>query len=350
MRSDANARMQLTVFFLLLSSAAFARTPGEVACEEDKLGRLAHRMAFDSEGSNLFVWAVEGDQFSGLAVLPRFTSGIRDEHQMGFNLFLHSDASLLNPRRPLLPQAVLVRNDLLTTPFRPPTEDPRIDVSLELAPEVVDPQIPTQGILISSQAGTPTGSASGAGRALVAEDLFERCPGAENSAFDFQVFEILSRTLRIAPDLMVPFPGRVFARYKTILFRDVEPLTYRAKVISYYTVFQDGEDEYGEASFQLRVRLPLDADGRFAPGSIEVLPWCHAGAPPPCTDLLNPDTAVVVAPPIFAGHEFQTGAQYLSGAFLNIPFEDSPDNILTAVVPWPELLRGTAWERPIGVP
>ncbi|MEP7010482.1 MAG: hypothetical protein ABJC13_09190 [Acidobacteriota bacterium] len=38
---------------------------------------------------------------------------------------------------------------------------------------------------------------------------------------------------------------------------------------------------------------------------------------------------------------------FRSGAFLNVEFEGSPNNILTADVPWPELLRGTAWDRPL---
>ena len=123
-----------------LSLPASARTPAEVACDEAKLGRLVHRMAFDFGSSNLFVWPVAEDRFSGLAVLPRFSSGIRAEWQMGFDLELHRESAFLNPRRSQLPLAVMARVDLLTTSFRPPTEDPRIDVSLELAPIVVDPK------------------------------------------------------------------------------------------------------------------------------------------------------------------------------------------------------------------
>ncbi len=347
MKPSNRTLLPLFVLGLLVPlSAVFARTAEEVACEEAKLGRLVHRMAFDFGSSNLFVWPVEGDRFSGLAVLPRFSSGIRNEWQMGFDLLLDSGSGRLNPRRPLLPQAVLARKDLLTTPFRQPTEDPRIDVSLELAREVVDPQVPTQGIVINNQAGTPTGSASGAGRALVADDLFERCPGGESLAFDLQVFEILSRTVRVSAALLRPFPGPGGDRFKAIVFRDIEPLSYRVKVYLYNSI----EGEYSESFIQLRVRFSLDGSGGWAAGGIESLPWCHAGAPPPCTNLLNPDLALVVAPPIFAGHEIQTEAQYLSGAFLNIPFEGSPDNILTDDVPWPELLRGTAWDRPLGDP
>ena len=325
-------------------SATLARPPQEVACEEAKLGRLAHRMAFDFSGSNLFLWQAGEDRFTGLAVLPRF-DGVRDERQMGFDLVLHRASNLLNPRRPLLPQAVLNRKDLLTTPFVPPTDDPRIDVSVELAPEVVDPQLPTQGIAISSQPGTTTGSASGAGRALVADDLFERCTGEENSPFDLEVFEILSRTLRVTPTLLQPFPGQGGDNYRVLLFRDFEPWTYRAKITLYYTV----EGEYSEGSFQLRLRMAPDSTGRLAPGTIEVLPWCRNSAPP-CTEQFNPGTAVIVAPPLFAGHEVQTPAQFRSGAFLNIPVEGSPNNILFDDVPWPDLLRGTAWDRPLGVP
>ncbi len=334
----------------LLPLPAHGRTPEEVACEEAKLDRLAHRMANNGAGMNLFLWAVEGDRYSGLAAYPYFGIGeprTRDDRQMGFDLTLHRAADRLNPRRPLLPQAVLTRNDLLTTPFLRPTDFPRLDVKLELAPEVVNPQEPTQGVVITSEPGTPTGAASGAGRALEADNLFERCPGEENSAFDLQVFEILSRTLRISEALLLPFPsGRGLFLYKVILFRDVESLSYRAKAILYDTI----EGEYSEASFQLRVRLALDPSGKLAPGSIEVLPWCLAGAAPPCTELLNPDSAVIVSPPLFAGHEIQTSAQLRSGAFLNIPNEGSTDNILTDDIPWPDLLRGTAWDRPLGLP
>jgi hypothetical protein len=336
--------------FLGLGLAGFAlqasaRSPAEVACDEAKLGRLVHRVAFDFSSSNLFVWPVAGNHFSGLAVLPRFSSGIRNEWQMGFDLLLDPGSDRLNPRRPLLPQAVLARNDLLTTPFKPPTEDPRIDVSLELAREVIDPQAPTQGIVINNQAGRPTGSASGAGRALAVDGLFDRCPGEEPSPFDLQVFEILSRTLRISEALLRPFPGQGGDRFKAIVFRDVERLSYRVKVYLYSTI----EGEYSESTVQLRIRFGLNGGGGWAAGGIESLPWCDQTSPP-CTNLLNPGIGAVVAPPIFAGHEVQTQTQYLSGAFLNIPFETSPDNILTDDVPWPELLRGTAWERPVGVP
>ncbi len=342
------AGVLLAVFFLpLLPFPVLGRSPEEVACEEAKLSRLVHRMATNGSADNLFLWSAGTDRFSGLAVYPRFSSGIRDERQIGFDLLLDPGSGRLNPRRPLLPQAVLARNGLLTTLTGSPNlENPRVDVILELAREVLDPQVPTQGIVINNQAGTPTGSASGAGRALVADDLFERCPGAEPSAFDLQVYEILSRTLRVSEALRLPFPGQGGFRFKTVVFREVEPLAYRVKVYRYYTV----EGGYAETAFDLRVRFGLDGEGGWAAGGIEGLPWCDDPVVPPCTLTLSPSVGVVVAPPIFAGHETQTDAQFRSGAFLNIDYRDSPDNILTDDVPWPELLRGTAWERPVGVP
>ncbi len=107
---------------------------------------------------------------------------------------------------------------------------------------------------------------------------------------------------------------------------------------------------YGEGSFQFRLRFALDAVGKLAPGRIETLPWCRNTAPP-CTALINPEVAVIVAPPIFAGHETQPEAVFKSGAFLNVISEAdiAHENILTDDIPWPELLRGTAWDRPLGV-
>ena len=59
---------------------------------------------------------------------------------------------------------------------------------------------------------------------------------------------------------------------------------------------------------------------------------------------------MIVAPPIFAGHETQPEAVFKSGAFLNVisAADIDHDNILTDDIPWPELLRGTAWDRPLG--
>ncbi|MEP7011685.1 MAG: hypothetical protein ABJC13_15280 [Acidobacteriota bacterium] len=349
MRLKTRASLLALLPMLAPSSTAYALTPLEVACEEARLGRLVHRMATDGPSVNLFVWSAGIDRYSGLGVYPSFAGLIRRDWQMGFDLLLERERDLLNPRRSLLPQAVLARKDLLTTPFHSPEEEVRIDVSLELAPRVVDPTQPTQGLLINSQySSTPTGSASGASRSLAAENLFELCSTDAPSAFDLQVFEILSRTLRITDALKQPFPGPGQERYKTVFFRDVEPLTYRAKVFS-YLVTCDPQCGYGESSFQFRLRFTIDAAGKLASGRIETLPWCRDSVPP-CTELLTPSVAVIVAPPIFAGHEQQTEAQFRSGAFLNVISEaNSDENILTDDVPWPELLRGTAWDRPIGV-
>lgn len=340
----------LLAFFASLALPAISRAlaPAEVACEEARLGRLVHRMATNGPGMNSFIWQAGADRYRGLGVCPSFAGSVRRDWQMGFDLLLSRESDLLNPRRSLLPQAVLARNDLLTTPFDSPEEGPRIDVSLELAPQVVDPTNPRQGLRINSQYSTPTGSASGASRSLTAENLFERCSEDEPSAFDLKVFEILSRTFRVTDQLTQPFPGPGLDRYKAIFFRDVEPLTYRAKVWLYLTTC-DPRCGYGEASFQFRLRFTLDGSGKLAAGLIETLPWCR-NVPQPCTELLTPSVAVIVAPPLFAGHETQPEAVFKSGAFLNVEYEGSPNNILTDDIPWPALLRGTAWDRPLGVP
>ncbi len=346
---NRHASRLLALCLLATPASLLARTPEEVACEEAKLGRLIHRFSTPIPGDNLFVWPTGGDTYSGLSVATPLRIAaeglVRDELQLAFGLNLHRDADLLNPRRALLPQAVLVRRDAASNLS---ATAPVMSASLELAPETLDPTRPLQGLVIAGRLGASFGSASGAGRALEAENLFERCSAEAPSAFDLQVFEILSRTLRITEELLLPNPGQGLDRYKTIFFREVDPQVYRVKAFLYYTTC-DPECGYSEASFQMRVRMPLDADGRLTAGGIEALPWCISGAPPPCTSLINPGTAVIVAPPLFAGHETQTEAQFRSGAFLNIRVEDDPENILTDDVPWPDLLRGTAWDRPLGM-
>jgi len=344
MRPSTRTLLPLIAFCMMAPlDPLSARTPAEVACEEAKLGRMVHRFSSPGSGDNLFLWSTGGNRISGLSVLSPFGGPLgRDELQLAFDLTLVPAGGLLNPRRAPLPQLTLARRDPASNIS---ATEVVTSATFELAPEVIDPSMPQQGLTITGRLGSPTGSASGAGRALVADGLFERCPGGEPSAFDLQVFEILSRTVRVSEALLRPFPGPGGDNFKAILFRDVEPLSYRVKVFLYYTV----EGEYSESPLQFRVRFALDGSGGWAAGGIESLPWCHGGAAPPCTDLLNPGIGLVVAPPIFAGHEVQTVAQYLSGAFLNVPFETSPDNILTDDVPWPDLLRGTAWERPVGV-
>ncbi len=346
MKSHSKIILSLGIVAFVWPVVAEARSLQEVACEEAKLGRLAHRFSTPGQGDNLFLWSSGSNRFSGLGVsnpfLDLLTLGVRDERQLAFDVTLNGPAGLLNPRRLLLPQVNLVRVD----PASNLSATERVmGATFELAPEVIDPSIPQQGLTIAGRLGSSYGSASGAGRALALDDLFERCPGEENSPFDLEVFEILSRTLRVTPELLQPLPGPGIDNYRILLFRDLEPLAYRAKVVRYSTI----EGFYSEASYQLRLHMALDAAGKLAPGRIQALPWCRNTAPP-CTELIAPETAVLIAPPLFAGHEVQTAEQFWSGAFLNIPVEDSPDNVLSDDVPWPDLLRGTAWDRPVGVP
>ncbi len=342
-------RTALLALLPLLAFPATSRalTSAEVACEEAKLGRLLHRFATNGFGDNLFVWPVGGDSYAGLAVASPFgfPALFRDDRQLTFDLSLQSASAVLNPRRPSLPLAVLARRDPSTTEAVPGRV---VGVFLELAPRVIDPTNPRQAILLSNRSDVLFRPFADVSRSLEAENLFERCSEDGPSAFDLEVFEILSRTFRISDQLKQPFPGPGLERYKAVFFRDVEPLTYRVKAWLYLTTC-DPECGYGEASFQFRLRFTLDSAGKLAAGRIETLPWCYEGASPPCTESINPDVAVIVAPPIFAGHEQQPEAVFRSGAFLNVEFVGSPTNILADDIPWPELLRGTAWDRPLGV-
>lgn len=342
--------------FGLLSFPVHGRSPEEVACEERKLGRLIHRLAGYQARENVMVWNTAGDRYSGLLVTDPFDpydfaarrTLIRFERQLGFDLVLSEGAGLLNPRRPFLPQATLVRNDLKSTLVERFGEGWRI-LRFALWPVVDDPRDSISPSLNIENALPPSPSAaSGVGRGLALDELFEACSSEPPSPSDLQIFELLARTFRpthgLTPD------GSVSSLYKTAIFRDTEPLSYRANVYIYYDLCLDCA--YTEELVALRFRFTLDSSGKLATGSIEALPWCQTEGQLGCTRHAMPRSNFLVLPPIFAGNEVQapTTEQIFGGVFLNVVSADSSDNILTDDVPWPDLLRGTAWDRPLGVP
>ncbi len=348
------APLAVAIFALVGAEAVRleARTATEVECEEAQLERLMLRFTTFGFGDNLFLWPTGALGYSGLATSQPFHQFAplrfdRAEQQIAFDFLLHEQEGLLNPRRPALPQAVLVRKDVATSLV---AEDVH-SVSFELARQVIDPTDPQQEIFLTNWIGAPTGSASGAARSLAAEGFFESCSAEQPSDFDLRIFEILSRTVRVTDLLLPEGPGPGHDRYKTFFFRDVEPLTYRANLYSYFVgCLPNDVCRYGQARIAFRFRFALDADGRLATGHVQVLPACQAEFELGCTSAGNPNLTVVVAPPIWAGHERQSEPEFRSGAFLNIPYLESPAAILSANIPWSALLIGTAWDRRLGSP
>ncbi len=328
-------------------------TPAQVTCEEQQMGRLIHRFAVGYNGSALFLWrtAAEGGAFEGLVstnemhFTTQFGDRAREEHQLAFDLLLRADGDFLNPNRPVLPQATLVRRDAATNLDTPPSFNGFLRFSVDLAPEVPNPGFPTIPLRISTRRDGGEAKADGAGRGLVVDDLLTPCHELITD-FDRRVFAILARTVRPTSCITDPpgSSGCPSTRFKTVIYRGVEPLTYRVDIF-YYSAHcnDDGTCTYGEARIPILFRLVTDAAGRWVGGHMAALPFCDTGGQLDCIDLLNPGISIYVLPPLRPGVETQGEATFLRAARLNIDFIGSELNVLEADVNWADLLRDTAW-------
>lgn len=348
-------RRWLAIMLLsLLGAPAAAQTFGtplsaeQVACEERQLERLQHRMWVHLEGSTLLLWraSAEGGLYRGIVSTSELgpdTTGkpARREEQLAFDLLFKAEEDLLDPRRPRRPQATLVRRDVASNLSSAPEIPFHIlDLTLDLAPEVVDPASPRLPIRITNRLTAGAGADDRAGRGIIIDDLLSPCH-AEVSDFDLRVFAILARTVRPSQCLLEPFStcDAGLDRYKSVFFRGAEPLTYRLNV--YPNLFSGRVD----ARVAFLLRLQVDDHGRLIGGDVQALPWCTGSDQAGCTNAFNPDLALLVLPPLRPGVERQGEAEFRRAAHLNIEYNGSPHNVLQDMVDWSDLLRDTAWNE-----
>jgi hypothetical protein len=346
-------RLSVFVVSLLTVPAAaqsFGRplTPEEVACEERQLERLNHRFWVGLVGSTLLVWrgSPAGGIYHGLASTGEIGPDAqgqpaRRESQLAFDLLLKAGEDFLNPGRPPLPQATLVRRDMATNlSTSPGVPHFLLDLTFDLAPEVPDPSRPRQPIGITNRPTAAEAADGGAGRGLLYDDLLTPCHG-DVSEFDLRMLAILARTVRPSQCLLEPFPNcdSGFDRYKAVLFRGAEPLTYRMNVYPYLFT---GEVD---ARVAFLLRLQVDDGGRLVAGDVQALPWCASPDDRGCTFFFNPNFALFVLPPLRPGFDRHGAAEFARAARLNIEYDGSPFNVLHDTVDWADLLRDTAWNE-----
>jgi hypothetical protein len=351
----------LPLLLLALASARLAGaqtfgnplTADQVACEERQLGRLIHRLSSGRPQSNIILWRSTpgGGVYRGVSEATQLVdvndNPERVEKQLAFDLILKAAEDLGDMRRPLLPQATLVRRDTASNLENKPDTFDTPDVSFDLAVDVPDPTMPKSPIRITNRLAPGAGQSDRAGRSLLYDDLLSACH-AEVTEFDLKVFTILARTVRATNCLVRPTSaclGGLYYQYKSVLFRGQEPLTYRMNLYLYYTVCDpDGSCPYTEAVVAVLFHLKADEKGRLTEGDVQALPWCGESIQIACTNDGAPQTSVYVLPPLRPGIDKQ-GADVVNRApHLNIFAEgDSEDNLLGATINWADLLRNTAW-------
>jgi hypothetical protein len=340
----------ILLLFLLSAPAAAQNFGGpltaeQVACEERQLERLQHRMWVPFEGSALLLWrsSPSGGIYRGLVSTSEIDGDLahptREEEQLAFDLVVKSEEDFLDPHRSQRAQATLVRRDVASNLTSAPEIPSHIlALTLDLAPEVLAPSAPRLPLRISNRLTPGAGADDRAGRGIAIADLVSPCH-AEVSDFDLRVLAILARTVRPAQCLAVPFSGceAGLDRYKVVLFRDSEPLTYRMNI--YVNVFTGIVD----ARVAFRFSLQVSTGGRLLNGAVDALPLCADASAVGCTNYLSPHFALFVLPPLRPGIDQQGLAEFQRAARLNLEYDGSPDNILQATVNWEDLLRDTAW-------
>lgn len=327
-------------------------TQAQVDCEERQMMRLIHRVSVEYLGSHVFLWRSTpgGGVYRGLAA-SSFLFGVgqepssysHEEEQLAFDLVLKAEDDFPNPKRLRLPQGTLVRRDAASNLSSLPDREPLLAVTVDLAPEVPDPTMPTAPLRITNRLLLGAGQSDRAGRSLAKDDLFTACH-AEVNDFDVKVASILARTVRASaclyyqrygcPDILFPF--------KAVIFRGVEPLTYRMNILSYGdTCFDDCF--YAEEAIAFLFHLQVDSKGNLTGGGLQVLPWCTTADQINCTNYSNPELAFFVLPPMLPGVDKQGPAEFGRAARVEVNFNGSDENILHADVNWLDLLKDTSW-------
>jgi hypothetical protein len=326
----------------------------EVECDRLQLEKLALRTVvsevdpFDSEAHNpsLFLWrqASGGATFSGLAVTDsvqrRQGKPIRDERQLSTELVFGERGDLLDPQRPLLPNATLARRSQDTN-LVVATREPWLTVTLEAAPHVDDPYLPkiplvVNSLRVASGERQPLSAADAVGRSLFADGFTRPCH-AKLTPFDERIFRILSRTLRISMwfTILGARPNDP-TTWNIVLFRGEDPHLYRGTILGYQKVRNnDGTTtffRFDPAGLEFEVQW--DTRGKLMDGEIRLFP--QSG-----TSMLS----MFLLPPMRPGRDRQGEAIFAGKPFLRFDYVDAPDNVLSAPVNWEELLADSSWNQ-----
>ncbi|HEX3525895.1 MAG TPA: hypothetical protein VH988_02410 [Thermoanaerobaculia bacterium] len=327
-------------------------TQAQVDCEERQMMRLLHRVATDRGGTQAFLWRSTpgGGVYRGLVATSNLfgdggdpTTWTHDEKQMPFDLILKAEDDFPNPQRLRLPQGTLVRRDAATNLTASADILQWFILTVDLAPEVPDPTMPTAPLRISNRLLVGAGQSDRGGRSLAKDDLLSACH-AEVTEFDLKVYSILARTFRASSCLAIArgiCPGYLYP-FKVAFFRGVDPLTYRANILFYGDTCFDS-CTYSQLTTAYLLHVQVDTKGNLTGGDLQALPWCTGQDQLACTNYENPELGIFILPPLRPGLEQQGPAEFQRAAQLQLESNGSKYNTLQSNVNWIDLLKDTSW-------
>ena len=295
-------------------------TEAEASCDAARLGALAQRVSVDlphgtKEASVVLSLTRTGD-FAGLAYSGQ--AAFSPEHLLAFSTNPEETTFLRNPERPQLFSLSATRNDLSSDLVAPGSPD---EIRLTLNPTLAATP-PPGNLLVLDNVRPPDGSPTAArpGRGLA--DLLVPCHGKLTDA-DVHVFRLLSRLLR------VQVPGA--ARYELVVFRGVEPHSYRIDI----WVYEAGGSELGKIAAQ--VDVTYDGTGQLNRGTLHALGSCDGPQETDCTTLAIVGGVDIVTPTGAGGFWANTRSTVRAG-------DGHPHS---TGIDWLVLLRETMWRQPL---
>jgi len=368
----------------------------QVACSEQQLARVQRRAAaygsvinvavngpdttLIADGSILAMYhtTLGGGVFSGLSRMVYsgdtcgdFLRGTEhfSEADLGFELLFKQRSDVLDPGKPRIPQATLVRRAWSTNfsiDHKPCYEYfasfdltcPTI-LSLDLAAQAQDQLIPQSPIYLNSASAPapdrtglgaqPIASSTGRGPGILADRLSETCGGTLTD-FDQRVFEILARS--IAPSFYyIKFPPGQGCSNSSVsglnmtIFRGADPHTYRVNIYSYESVccLYDGGPNVPDNLLQvsLEFQMSWDNQGRLTTGTLRVLHFCRDGQGTDCSPR-GGNMGLFIVPPIYPGHEEEPASAFHNAPYLTVNAVYPAQNVLSATINWADILKNTA--------
>jgi hypothetical protein len=376
----------------------------QVACAESQLARVQRRLgaygsainesvtsgdtSLDAKGSLLALshTTLGGGVFSGLVRLPDLGAGLDPcydfqngtehvpEADLAFDLLFKERSDVLDPHKPRIPQATLVRRDWGTS-FGVDHEGcysygrifldltcPTI-LSLDLAAQAQDQLKPQLPIYLNSASAAapgrtglgaqPIASATGRGPGILADRLSEACGGTLTD-FDQRMFEILARTILpsyyYVPLSPPPVCGATFIYGHTMtIFRGADPHSYRVNIYAYESVccqYDGGPNEFDNLlQVALEFQMNWDGQGRLTTGTMRVLPFCRGGQELDCSPR-GGNMGLFILPPIYPGHGEEPPSAFHNAPYLAVNAVYPVANVLSATINWADILKNTALNSP----
>jgi hypothetical protein len=317
----------LTAFTWTASAAAQSLTnqltAEEVACNETQMAKLLERttfgdpiVAYNQLPKTLIVsYSNPYGFYEGLALtnqdwrlgpfgVPPFPPP--PEHYLAFNLNPSVRTLLLDPRRPMLGQVALNREQSGSNFVTPGGYfDLAVKIDPTLKGSIKPDLLVINNFLVPSLRKPYNGfiaNSTKAGRGLTQDGLLTSCH-TRFTDFDRHVFAVLQRLIRASTRSYSIF---IVLDLKIAVFRGERPNLYRVNIYPIDAYSPEIPDPRPSGQVALEIEVSWTQEGRLKTATLRGLPRCEGGQRLGCT-LSEAATEIYLIPPVLGGTEYLQG-------------------------------------------